>query len=249
MMKKLMTALVVLMLMVPSVGVLAEKLVVGTNAEFPPFEFFADDGSIQGFDAELIGAILALDGTEYEIISMEFDALPASLAADQIDIAIAGMTISEEKGKSVLFTEPYFNAAQKLIVLADSPIQQEADLKAGMKVGVQLGTTGDIYVTDNLPDVSCERYNKALDAVMDMKQGRLDAVMVDSAPSAYFAEAIEGLKVLAENLSDEQYGMAVKLGNAELAEKLNQGLKTIQENGTFDTIYEKYFGKIETQTE
>ena len=170
-MKKLMAALVVMIMMASITGALAEKVVVGTNAEFPPFEFFADDGSIQGFDAELISAILALDGTEFELISMEFDALPASLAAGQIDIAIAGMTISEEKAKSVLFTNPYFNATQKLIVLADSPIQMEADLKPGMKVGVQLGTTGDIYVTDNLPDVICERYNKALDAVMDMKQG------------------------------------------------------------------------------
>ena len=149
-MKKLFVLILTLCMVLTASGALGESVKVGTNAEFPPFEFIADDGSIQGFDIELISAILDLAGIEYTVESMEFDALPAALAAGQIDIAIAGMTISEEKGKSVLFSEPYFSATQKIIVLADSPIKTVEDIKAGMKIGVQLGTTGDIYVTDSM---------------------------------------------------------------------------------------------------
>ncbi len=246
-MKKLLTLALGLMMVLGLVTSLAETVKIGTNAEFPPFEYYGDDGSIQGFDPDLIAAILAIDGTEFEIESMDFDALPAALDAGKIDIAIAGMTISEEKGKSVLFSKPYFQATQKLIVPEGSSITQEADLKEGMKVGVQLGTTGDIYVTDNLEQVEPQRYNKALDAIVDLKNGRLNAVMVDAAPSQYFADSIGGLVVLKENLSDEQYGIAVKLGNEALMDKLNAGLDAVMADGTYDTIYEKYFGKIEQE--
>lgn len=247
-MKRLLITVLLLALALSLGAAGAEEVKVGTNAEFPPFEFFGDDGTIQGFDADLIAAILALDGTPFTIESMDFDALPAALDAGKIDIAIAGMTISEEKSKSVLFSKPYFQATQKLLVTEGSAIVKEADLQPGMKVGVQLGTTGDIYVTDNLPLVETQRYNKALDAIWDLKNGRLDAVMVDAAPSQYFADSVEGLVVLEENLSDEQYGIAVKLGNDALLEKLNAGLEAVVEDDTYDAIYEKYFGKIE-QTE
>lgn len=244
-MKKLFVLFLSLCMVLAASGALADSVKVGTNAEFPPFEFIADDGSIQGFDIELISAILDLAGIEYSVESMEFDALPAALEAGQIDIAIAGMTISEEKGKSVLFSEPYFSATQKIIVPADSAINTVEDIKAGMKIGVQLGTTGDIYVTDSMEGIVCERYSKALDAIMDMKNGRLDAVMVDSAPASVFAGEIEGLKVLEEKLSDEQYGVAVKLENTELMEKINAGLASLKENGKFDELYVKYFEAIE----
>lgn len=244
-MKKLFVLFLSLCMVLAASGALADSVKVGTNAEFPPFEFIADDGSIQGFDIELISAILDLAGIEYSVESMEFDALPAALEAGQIDIAIAGMTISEEKSKSVLFSEPYFSATQKIIVPADSAINTVEDIKAGMKIGVQLGTTGDIYVTDSMEGIVCERYSKALDAIMDMKNGRLDAVMVDSAPASVFAGEIEGLKVLEEKLSDEQYGVAVKLENTELMEKINAGLASLKENGKFDELYVKYFEAIE----
>lgn len=237
--------LVLAVLMCVSILSYGEELVVGTNAEFPPFEYIADDGSIQGFDIELIQAILDLANIQYKVESMEFDALPAALNAGQIDIAIAALTISEEKGKSVLFSQPYFSATQKLIVLKDSEISKESDILSGMKVGVQLGTTGDVYVTDNMENVICERYSKALDAIMDLKNGRIDAVMVDSAPAIVFTKEVEGIKVLEENLSDEQYGVAVQLGKDELMMVINEGLQTLQENGGFEEIYVKYFDIIE----
>ena len=243
-MKKLMAMLIVLMLVFSSTGALAEKLMVGTNAEFPPFEYIGDDGTIQGFDAELIGAILTKLGYEYEIISIEFDALITSLETEQINIAIAGMTISEERKQQVLFSDPYFDATQKIIVPDGSPIKGEKDLVEGLKVGVQMGTTGDMYVTDNLP-VTCERYNKALDAVLDLKAGRVHAVMVDAAPSEYFAKSVGGVVVLDEKISDEQYGIAMKKDKIELVEKINKALAELVQDGAYDEIYNKYFGSKE----
>lgn len=244
-MKKLLVLILAVMMTASMFIASAEELVVGTDATFEPFEYIGDDASIQGFDIELIGAILDLAQLEYKVESTNFEALIPALNAGQFNIIIAALTISEERGKSVLFSEPYFSAAQKLIVLADSNIKVEADILVGMKVGVQLGTTGDIYVSDNLEGVVCERYSKALDAILDLKNGRLDAVMVDSAPADVFANAVEGIKVLEENLSDEQYGIAVQLGNTDLLQIINDGLKTLQDNGGFKEIYEKYFDIIE----
>ncbi len=222
----------------------AEKLVVGTNAEFAPFESIGDDGKIVGFDVDLIDAILKDAGYEYEIISIEFDALTSALASGQIDIAISGMTITEERKGYVLFSEPYFNASQKLVVAEGSPITQAADLKEGMKVGVQMGTTGDTYTTDNLP-VEVVRFNKVLDAILDMKNGRLDAVMTDAAPSEYYAQAAGGLVVLPEELSEEKYGIAVKLENTELMDKINASLAKLVEDGTYESIHKVYFTPAE----
>lgn len=244
-MKKLLVMILSLCMVLAATGALAESVKVGTNAEFPPFEFIADDGSIQGFDIDLIAAILELAEIEFTVESMEFDALPAALEAGQIDIAIAALTISEEKGKSVLFSAPYFSATQKIIVPADSAIQSVEDITAGMKIGVQLGTTGDIYVSDSMEGIVAERYSKALDAIMDMKNGRINAVMVDSAPASVFVTEVEGLKLLDENFSDEQYGIAVKLGEEELMAKINEALVTLQESGAFDELYAKYFETIE----
>ena len=241
-MKKIMALALSLILASLCVSALAQPIVAGTNAEFPPFEYFADDGSIEGFDVDLLAAVLKSQGLEFTISSMEFDALPTALQTGLIEVAVAGMTISEEKGKSVLFSEPYFNASQKLIVVKDSPIKSAADLTKDMKVGVQLGTTGDIYATEQLP-VTVERYNKALDGVIDLKNGRIQAVLVDAAPAKYFVDAVEGLIVLDEDLSEEKYGFAVKLGNTELMDKLNAGLKAVLEDGTYDEIFNKYFSE------
>lgn len=243
-MKRILAILMAVVLASLCVPSLAQTIIAGTNAEFPPFEYFEDDGSIAGFDVELLEAVLKSQGMDFTISSMEFDSLPAALHTGLIEVAAAAMTISEEKGKSVLFSDPYFNASQKLIVAKDSPIKSAADLTDSMKVGVQLGTTGDIFATEELP-VIVERYNKALDGVMDLKNGRIQAVLVDAAPAKYFVEAVEGLVILEEDLSEEKYGFAVKLDNTELMDKLNAGLKAVMEDGTYDALIKKYFSEDE----
>lgn len=222
-----------------------DKVIVATNAEFPPFEFIADDGSFDGFDMELISAIMEGIGVDYEIQTMDFDALLPSLASGKINVAIAAMTIREDRKENALFSEPYFHATQKIIVKADeSAITSEADL-AGKIVGVQLGTTGDLYVSDLVDyEATIERYTKALDAVMDLSRGRLNAVIVDEGVSAFFVESIDGLKILEETLSDEQYGIAMKLGEDEFMAKINEQLAKLIEDGTYNELFVKYFGEI-----
>ena len=253
-MKKI-TGLVCLLLIAALLGTAAyaeeaKTYVVGTNAEFPPFEFIDDNGGFAGFDMELIAAILDGAGLAYEYTTMEFDALPSALSSGKIDIAIAAMTINDTRKKSVLFSEPYFHATQKIIVPAEgATVASEADLE-GKKVGVQLGTTGDLYIS-SLVDYSAdiERFSKALDAVMDVKAGRLDAVIVDEGVSSYFVNAIDGLVILEETLSDEYYGIAMALGSDDfMNEVINVQLAELIETGKFDELMVKYFGTVEAES-
>lgn len=239
------------LLMVGGIGLAdtAEKIIVGTNAEFPPFEYIADDGSFAGFDMDLIRAIMDGIGVEYEIQTMDFDSLLPSLASGKIQVSIAAMTIRDDRKENALFSDPYFHATQKIIVKADNEtIASEADL-AGKSIGVQLGTTGDLYISDLVDyEATVERYTKALDAVMDLSRGRLDAVIVDEGVSSYFVEAIEGLKILDDTLSDENYGIAMKLGEEEFMAKINEQLATMVEDGTYDELFVEYFGAIDATT-
>ncbi len=220
----------------------SDKIVIGTNAEFAPFEYFDENGNIDGFDADLIEMIMTALGYEFEIISIDFDALLPALESGKIDLSIAAMTITEERLQNALFSDPYFNASQKIIVPADSAIATFADL-AGKKIGVQLGTTGDLYVTENLEGATVERYNKALDAVIDLEAGRLDAVVTDAEPAKVYAAPYENLVILEENVSEEMYGIAAALGNEELIEDVNAALAAIMEAGYYDALYEMWFAE------
>ncbi len=253
-MKKLFAMLVALVLALGCVSFAetaeetANKIVIGTNAEFAPFEYFNEEGEIDGFDADLMEMIMGYLELEYEIISIDFDALLPALESGRIDLAIAAMTITEERLENALFSTPYFNASQKIIVKADSEIASFEELN-GKKIGVQLGTTGDLYVTENLAEVTVERYNKALDAVIDLVAGRLDAVVTDAEPAKVYAAPYEELKILEENVSEEMYGIAAALGNEALIEKVDEALAAIIEGGYYDALYEMWFGEEEAEEE
>jgi len=226
----------------------AKKIVIGTNAEFAPFEYFNENGEIDGFDADLIELVMTYLGYEFEIISIDFDALLPALESGKIDLSIAAMTITEERLQNALFSDPYFNASQKIIVPADSAITSFAEL-AGKKIGVQLGTTGDLYVTENLEGATVERYNKALDAVIDLDAGRLDAVVTDAEPAKVYAAPYDNLKILDENVSEEMYGIAAALGNEALMAEVNEALAVIMDGGYYDDLYEMWFGEEEEEAE
>ena len=214
-------------------------LVVGTNAEFAPFEFIGDDGNPTGIDMDLISAIGEKAGLTIQIENMSFDALIPALSSGKIGAAISGMTITEERKQSVLFSDPYYAASQKIIVKDGSAVAAEADL-AGKTIGVQMGTTGDLYVTDKFTDATVSRYDKGIDAVQDLVNGKLDAVVIDEEPANVFVSQAQGLVVLADRLSDEQYGIALPLGQEELLAKINQALADLKADGTLDAIYAKY---------
>lgn len=240
-MKKIFAVLLAALVLALGVAGFAEDttLVVGINAEFAPFEYIGDDGQPAGIDIDLINAIGEKIGMTIQIENMSFDALIPALASGKIEAAISGITITEERKQSVLFSDPYYQASQKIIVKEGSAIAGEADL-AGKKIGVQLGTTGDLYVTDTFTDATVERYDKGIDAVQDLVNGRLDAVVIDEEPANVFVSQAQGLVILADRLSDEAYGIAMPLGQDELMAKINQALGELKADGTLDAIYAKY---------
>ena len=214
-------------------------LVMATNAEFPPYEYH-DGGEIVGIDAEIAKAIADELGMELEIEDIAFDSIIPEITSGKADMGLAGMTVTEDRKQSVDFTDTYAKASQKIIVKEDSAIASPDDL-TGVIVGVQQGTTGDIYVSDLEPDgTTVERYNKGFEAVQALSQGKIDAVVIDGEPAKTFVAQTEGLKILEESFTDEEYAIAVKKGNTELLEKINGALKTLKDNGTLDEIVAKY---------
>lgn len=233
----LLSSVLVLVLLVAS-SAFATTYVVGTNPEFPPFEYVDDNGEIAGIDVEIVNAIFAIVDPEAEIKyeAMDFDAVIPALVSGKVDIGASGFSITEERKQSIDFSDPYFDAVQAIIVSADSSIATEEDLK-GKKIGVQLGTTGDLYVTDYI-EADINRFNKGIDAVQDVLAGRLDAVVIDDAPAAVFASQSDKLKLLDLKLNsgNEQYGLAFPKGNEELLSKVNEALAQLKADGTINSI-------------
>lgn len=215
------------------------KLVMVTNAEFPPYEYHEGD-QIVGIDAEIAAAIADELGLELEIEDIAFDSIIPELVSGKADFAMAGMTVTEERKESVDFSNTYAQASQKVIVKEGSDIASPDDL-AGKIVGVQLGTTGDIYVTDlEAEGTTVERYSKGFEAVQALSQNKVDAVVIDEQPAEVFVGQTEGLVILDESFTDEEYAAAVKKGNTALLDAINGALATLEENGELDAIVAKY---------
>lgn len=212
-------------------------LIMGTNAEFPPYEYY-ENNEIVGIDAEIAKAIADKLGMELQIEDMAFDAIVPAVTSGKVDFGAAGMTVTEERLQSVDFTDTYANSNQVAIVQNDSEIAGSEDLK-GKIIGVQLGTTGDALATE-IEGATVERYNKGLEAVQSLKQGKIDAVVIDQATAEAFAKNTDGIKLLEEKMSEEEYAIALKKGNTELLEKMNGAIEELKADGTIDEIVAKY---------
>lgn len=213
-------------------------LVMATNAEFAPWEYY-EGGDIVGIDPEIAQAIADKLGMTLEIEDMAFDSIIPAVTSGKADFGAAGMTVDEDRKVFVDFTDTYANASQVIIVKEDSEITGSKDL-SDKKIGVQLGTTGDLLATDLAGDSNVERYNKGFEAVQALLQDKIDAVVIDSAPANVFVEQNEGLKVCSEAMSQEEYAIAVAKGNTEMLDKINGALKELKEDGTIDAIMNKY---------
>ena len=212
-------------------------LVMATNAEFPPYEYYEGD-EIVGIDAEIAAAIAEELGMELKIEDMAFDSIIAAVSSGKADIGVAGMTVTPEREENISFTDTYAHATQVIVVKEDSEIAGPDDL-AGKTVGVQLGTTGDIYVED-IEDATIERYNKGFEAVQALTDGKIDAVVIDGEPAKEFVKDAEGLKILDEAFTEEDYAIAVAKDNTELLDKINGALADLKESGKLDEIIAKY---------
>ena len=216
-----------------------DKLIVGTNAEFPPFEYMNDKKQPEGFDIAMFKEIGKRMGNKGEIKNMEFKSLIGAMESDSINAIIAGMTKTEKREIAVDFSDSYYTTNQAIILKKDSKITKLAQLD-GKKIGVQQGTTGDIYSTDDFGDDNVERFNKGMEAVQALQQGKIDAVIIDNQPAKTFVEENEGLKILETSYVEEDYALAIKKGNDDLVKKVNDAIKELKEDGTFDKIVAKY---------
>lgn len=215
-----------------------QTLVMATNAEFPPYEYKEGD-KIVGIDAEVMQAIADDLGMELVIEDMEFDSIIPAVKSGKADVGAAGMTVREDRLENVDFTDTYAKAKQVVIVKEDSSIASLDDL-TGKTIGVQQGTTGDIYAADEYGDENVERYSKGYEAVQALSQGKIDAVIIDNEPAKVFVSQTPGLKMLDEPFADEEYAICVQKGNTELLNKLNASLQKLKDNGKFQEIIDKY---------
>lgn len=254
-MKKFMKISALIVASVLSLGVLAgcgkqdsNVLVMGTNAAFPPFEEIQGN-QIVGFDVELSQIIAEKLGKELKIEDMEFGQLLGAVAGGKIDFIAAGMTVDEERAKQVDFSNDYFQSKQVIIVKEDNDSISTAQDLEGKKVGVQLGTTGDIFLRgyegDNGETVDVVQFDKGAMAVADLSIGKIDAVVIDEQPAKKMVANYEGVKIIEAPFIDEAYALAVKKGNTELLNEINEVLEQIKADGTYDQLYAKYFGEIE----
>ena len=221
------------------------KLIMATNAAFPPYEFI-EGNEIVGIDAEIAGAIADKLGLELQIDDMEFDSIVESVKGGKADFGLAGMTVTPERQEVINFTASYATGVQVVIVTEDSAIASVDDLFADGAmhiIGVQRNTTGDLYSTWDLEDAglaTIDRYSKGADAVQALLTGKVDCVVIDNEPAKAFVAANEGLKILDTAYAVEDYAAAMNKDNAELYEAVNKALEELIADGTVKSIVEKY---------
>ena len=220
-------------------------LTMATNAEFPPYEYYEGD-TVTGIDVEIAQAIAVKLGLTLQVEDMEFDSVISAVQGGKADIGMAGMTVTEERLEEVSFTESYATGVQVIIVTEDSDITSADDLfaeGANHTIGVQLATTGDLYTTEDIEAAglgTVDRYNKGADAVMALKNGKVDCVVIDNEPAKAFVEANEGLKILETEYVTEDYAIAVSKDNEALHSAVDAALQELIADGTVQSIIDKY---------
>ena len=239
-MKKIMAvvASVVMVMMLAACGSNKNELVMATNAEFPPYEYHEGD-AIVGIDVEICKAIAEEMGKTLVIEDMQFDSVITSVQTGKADLGAAGLTVTEDRLKNINFSESYATAAQVIIVPTGSDIASPDDLE-GKRIGVQLGTTGDIYAED-IADATIERYNKGFEAVQALLQGKIDAVIIDNEPAKVYAEQNpDTLIIVDEAFTYEEYAIAISKENTQLLDDVNAAIEKLKESGKLDEIVNKY---------
>jgi len=213
-------------------------LTMGTNAAFPPYEY-KDGDTIVGIDAEIAQALADKLGLQLEIVDMDFSSLITSIQSGKIDMSLAGMTVTEERKQNVDFTDSYATGVQVIIVKDDSDIASVDDLE-GKLIGVQEGTTGHLYCSDDYGEENVIAYTNGATAVQALLQDKVDCVVIDQQPAKAFVEANEGLKILDTEYITEDYAAAVSKDNPALTAALNTALQELKDDGTVQAILDKY---------
>ena len=215
------------------------KLIMSTNAAFPPYEMTTDSGEFEGIDIETAQAIADKLGLELQIDDMDFDAALLAVQQGKADMVMAGVTVTDERQNVMDFTDSYATGIQSIIVKEDSDIASVDDL-AGKKIGTQRGTTGYLYCSDDFGDENVVAYDNGLTAVQMLNNGQVDCVVIDNAPAKEFIAANPGLKLLDTAYVEENYAIGVGKGNTELKDAINTALEELKADGTLQAIVDKY---------
>ena len=218
----------------------SDVLYVGTNAEYPPFEYLDEDGNVAGFDIDLMNEISKIIGKKIEIKDMTFDGLIPALEAKTIDIIIAGMTVNESKKKIMNFSTPYYEVRQNIIVLDNNIDITNLSSLNNKRVAVVLGYRADNILSTN-ESVTLERYNRTADTILALQSGKADAAVMDSPVAIGYVKNNDGLKIV-ETYSDiQELAIGFRKKDVELMEDVNNAMKILQTNGVYDSLLEKYF--------
>ena len=215
------------------------KLTMATNAAFPPYEMTTDAGAFEGIDIDTAQAIADKLGLELQIDDMDFDAALLSVQQGKADIAMAGVTVTDERKNVMDFSDSYATGIQSIIVPEGSDIASPDDL-AGKMIGTQRGTTGYIYCSDDFGDDAVVAYDDGLTAVQALNNGQVDAVVIDNAPAKEFVAANPGLVLLDTSYAEEDYAIGMAKGNTALEDAVNAALEELKADGTLQSIVDKY---------
>ena len=221
------------------------KLIMATNAQFPPYEMVADGDGVNGtgfdgIDIEIAAAIAEKLGLELQIDDMDFDAALTAVQQGKCDLVLAGLTYNEERAQLMTFSDSYAQGVQAIIVKDGSDIATADDLANAGMIGTQRGTTGYLYCTDDFGEDHVAAYDSGAAAVQALLNGQVDAVVIDKMPAETFAAENDGLKVLDTAYTTEDYCAAVAQDNEALAKEVNAVLAELKADGTLDQIVAKY---------
>ena len=221
------------------------KLIMATNAQFPPYEMVADGDGVngtgfEGIDVEIAAAIAEKLGLELQIDDMDFDAALTAVQQGKCDIVLAGLTYTDERAQLMAFSDSYAQGVQVIIVKDGSDIATPDDLANAGMIGTQRGTTGYLYCTDDFGEDHVAAYDNGAAAVQALLNGQVDAVVIDKMPAETFASENDGLKVLDTADTTEDYCAAMNKDNEALVKEVNVVLAELQADGTLDQIVAKY---------
>ena len=214
----------------------AGKLTVATSPDFPPFESL-EGGKVVGIEVDIMELIAKELGVELEIVQMDFDAVLMGIQTAKYDCGASGITVDADREKNMLFTKPYYNAAQVIVVKEGSPITGKADL-SGKTVSVQTGTTAESGCQDE--GIAIQAFNANADAMTALTTGKVDAWVVDTLTALQMVEDSDGLVVLDEKMTEEPYAFAFAFGSEDLVAEINKILEKLISDGTIAGIFENY---------
>lgn len=225
----------------PVVTIEKGRLLIGSDTKYPPFEYM-EGGKPVGFDVDIADAIAGKMKLELKVISAPWTDLIKQLKSNRFDVIVSAMTITPERKTEINFSDPYIDADQSICVAKGSSIRSAADL-SGKVVGVQRDSTGQFTAERTKGIKEIKKYDSILQAFTNLAAGGVDAVINDYPVNAYTSEKTGKTEVVAIIKTNEKYGIGVKKSNTELLKKINQALIDLKSDGTYDTIYKKWFGK------